>query len=173
MTPGGRPGVTTDPDGTTPDPSPVAADRCGCDPRFEDGSLVLDAEECPGGGDLAGDPACRTTAVGALADRDARAVRTAVADVERVYAPRTVALLVAAGRFADAVAAHDGRLARTARRDPLAAAARATARSGRVAELAAETGLALVAERLAGTTDPFAVERVRFRPTDRGRGDRS
>jgi type IV secretory pathway ATPase VirB11/archaellum biosynthesis ATPase len=136
----------TDPDGP-----------CACEPSFDEPAgtdrrteLHLDATDCPGGGDLASSPACRATAVAALADRDADVVRTRAAGVERTYADAAAALLVAAGRFVERAAYHDARLADRAARDPLAAAHEATGRAGPVARIAAETGLALGAERTPG-----------------------
>lgn len=128
---------------------------CSCEARLEGEVLVVDAGECPGRGDLSGAPACRATAVAALAGRDARAVRIATDSGEHGYGAGVAALLTAAGRFADAVADRDEDLARLARRDPPAAAARATALTGPVADLAAETGLSVVADHIAGTTGPF------------------
>ncbi|WP_049980990.1 type II/IV secretion system ATPase subunit [Halolamina rubra] len=131
--------------------------RCDCDPSFvEVGAtgiedrveLRIDAADCAGSGDLADEPACRATAVDALADRDADAVRTRSAGFERWYTDGAVGLLQAAGRFAALVDHHDADLAATARTDPLAAAREATGRTGPVGRLAAETGLAAGAERV-------------------------
>jgi len=125
---------------------------CDCDPSFHapegtavDGyaELVLDADGCDGR--LAEASACRATAVRALTDRDADAVLTRSAGVERAYTGRAAALLLAAGRFRERVGFHDDRLAATAAHDPLAAAREAVGRAGPVSRLAAETGLAAVA----------------------------
>ncbi len=134
----------------------AADDGCGCQPSFvEPGGtgienrteLRIEAGACPGNGDLAAEPACRATAIDALADRDADAVRVQSAGYERWYADDAVGLLQAAGRFAALVAHHDAAIAATARTDPLAAAREATGRAGPVGRLAAETGLAEGAER--------------------------
>jgi type IV secretory pathway ATPase VirB11/archaellum biosynthesis ATPase len=131
---------------------------CRCETRFvapsgavdeERTDLVVEAEECPGGGDLA-DPDCRATVVGALADRDADAVLTRAGGRERRYAGRGVALLLAAGRFVDRAAFHDERIAARARRDPIAAGRTAAGRADVVADIAAETGLAACAAETAG-----------------------
>jgi len=133
--------------------------ECGCVPSFHtpagidvDGepSLVVDADDCPGAGDLAAEPACRATVVDALADRDADAVRVRHDGRERVYDDGAVGLLVAAGRFAARVAVHDETLAARARRDPLGAAHAATGRAGAAANLAATSGLAAGADRVDG-----------------------
>jgi type IV secretory pathway ATPase VirB11/archaellum biosynthesis ATPase len=120
---------------------------CDCRPRFEDGRLVVDADGCAGGGDLAAAPACRAAVVDALADRDADAVVTRAAGVERAYEGNAAALLIAAGRFVDRAAFHDEALADRARREPLRAGRQAAGRAGPVATAAAETGLAEGAAR--------------------------
>ncbi|MCT9095829.1 ATPase, T2SS/T4P/T4SS family [Haloarchaeobius sp. HME9146] len=133
-------------------------DPCGCTVSFEGDRLLLDATDCPGG-DLATDPDCRATAIVALESRDAERVVVRAAGLERAYEDDAAALLVAAGRFADAAAFHDPVLAGRTRTDPLRAAADATARAGPVADLVAETGLALLADRAAGYEDalrPFS-----------------
>jgi hypothetical protein len=141
----------TDDDATTTE--------CGCVPSFHtpagidvdgDPALVVDADDCPGTGDLAAEPACRATVVDALADRDADAVRVRHDGRERVYDDGAVGLLVAAGRFAARAAVHDETLAARARRDPLGAAHAATGRAGAVANLAATSGLAAGADRVDG-----------------------
>lgn len=125
----------------------------GIDDRVE---CVVDADDCPGGGDLATEPDCRATVVDALADRDADVVRTSADGRERIYADEAAALLLAAGRFVERAAFHDDRLAARARRDPLGAAREATGRADSTATIAAETGLRAVADgvysdRTAGT----------------------
>jgi type IV secretory pathway ATPase VirB11/archaellum biosynthesis ATPase len=133
-------------------------DECRCEPTVRtptgvepEGSAVLavDADDCPGGGNLATEPTCRATVIDALAARDADAVRVSRNGRERVYDDGAVGLLVAAGRFAARVAVHDEALATRARRDPLGAARAATGRTGPVATLAASSGLAAGAERVA------------------------
>lgn len=138
--------------------STATENACRCHTRFEerpDGrnrhrtELVVDADDCPGGGTLADAPGCRATVVGALAEQDAAVVRTTAAGRERAYEDGTAGFLLAAGRFVEAVAFHDEALAARARHDPLAAAREATGRTGAVARIAAETGLAAGAERVA------------------------
>ncbi|ESP86964.1 hypothetical protein, partial [Candidatus Halobonum tyrrellensis] len=63
---------------------------------------------------MAAEPDCRATVVGALADRDADAVRTRADGVERTYDGRSAALLLAAGRFVERAAFHDPDLAERA-----------------------------------------------------------
>ena len=120
---------------------------CACDPDTEaEDTLRLDASGCPGRGRLEHAPACRATAVDAADGRSRRAVRTSTAGVVRTYEGRGVALLTAAGRFAEIAEVHDERLAERARRDPLGAAAAAAGRSGHTSRAAAETGLLAAAE---------------------------
>jgi flagellar protein FlaI len=131
--------------------------ECACDPEFDGGSdprchdtgpdvLRVDASNCPGAGRLESSPGCRATAVDATGGSDVRAVRTEAGGIARWYEGRGVALLVAAGRFAETVRARDPDLARRARRDPLDAATEAAGRSGPVSRAAAESGLLAVAE---------------------------
>jgi type IV secretory pathway ATPase VirB11/archaellum biosynthesis ATPase len=127
-------GETTDPDCT-----------CMC---AADGSVLrVDANDCPGGGDLASEPACRATVVSELDSRSVDSVVTSDSGRERVYLDESAALLTAAGRFHERVGTVDQRLADRTATDPLAAAAEAVGRSGPVSTMAAETGFALVAER--------------------------
>ncbi|MFC7044892.1 ATPase, T2SS/T4P/T4SS family [Halobacteriaceae archaeon GCM10025711] len=123
------------------------AAACTCTPAFEDDRLVVAADDCPGGGDLAESADCRATVVDALRRRDVAAVHTRADGLERRYEDRAAALLVAAGRFAERAAFHDDRLATRATRDPLGAAIEAVGRAGPLADLAAETGLAAVADQ--------------------------
>lgn len=109
---------------------------------------MVDATDCPGDGRLAAATACRRTVVEALCEYDADSVVTRTAGRERAYLDENAALLCAAGRFADRVVVHDERLAERAHADPVAAATEATGRAGPVARIAAETGLALCAERI-------------------------
>jgi flagellar protein FlaI len=123
---------------------------CGCRPSFSDETLVVDATACRHGGRLAESPDCREVVVDALTNRDVAVVRTETGGVERAYEDGAAALLVAAGRFAEAVGFHDERLAARAKRDPLAACREATGRTGPFAEIAAETGLAELTARAVG-----------------------
>jgi len=133
-------------------PSFVEPGGTGVDDRVE---LRIDADDCPGDGDLAAEPTCRATVVDALADRDADGVRVRSAGYERQYADGAVGLLHAAGRFAALVEHHDAAIAATARTDPLAAAREATGRSGPVGRLAGETGLAEGAARVDDAAEVF------------------
>ncbi|MFU1780329.1 ATPase, T2SS/T4P/T4SS family [Haloarcula japonica] len=119
---------------------------CRCETAMEDGQLVVTADDCPDGGDLAASADCRATVVDSLASTGIETVVTKQAGQERVYVDRAAAVLTAAGRFATRVASLDDRLADRARRDPVAAAAEAVGRVGPVADLAAETGLAVATE---------------------------
>ncbi|MFB6140296.1 MAG: ATPase, T2SS/T4P/T4SS family [Halosimplex sp.] len=115
---------------------------CGCVPEFEGERLVVDASDCSERGRLESSADCRERVVRALGERDVEAVTTRADGVVRAYEGEAAALLVAAGRFADAAAFRDERLAERATRDPLAAAREATGRAGAVSRIAAETGLA-------------------------------
>jgi type IV secretory pathway ATPase VirB11/archaellum biosynthesis ATPase len=126
------------------------SEGCGCEPAFEGETLVVDASACPHDGRLAESPDCREAVVDALTDRDATTVRTEAGGVEQAYEDDAAALLVAAGRFAEAACFHDDRLAARAKRDPLAACREATGRAGPFDDIAAETGLAELAARAAG-----------------------
>ncbi len=134
----------------------LLGDPCGCDLTVEDATLVVDAGECPTGDPVACG-ACRRRAVDVLSRRETERLVVRDRGVERLYEGTAAALLVAAGRFADAIADRDERLAAVARADPLRAARDATARAGPVSEIAAETGLAAVADRAGdGTgTSPY------------------
>lgn len=115
--------------------------ECGCQPRFEEKTLVVDASNCPKDGDLAHSSDCRNAVITALTSRDVDAVRIECNGLERRYSDSATALLVAAGRFVERSRRLDNRLAERAARDPLAAAREAVGRAGAVATLAAETGL--------------------------------
>ncbi|MFC7155590.1 ATPase, T2SS/T4P/T4SS family [Halomarina halobia] len=135
---------------------------CACRPRADGDRLVVDASDCDGGGVVERSPDCRETVVDALARRDAEAVLVRAAGVERSYEEDAAALLLAAGRFVEAVAHRDEALAERARRDPLLAARQATGRAGALARIAAETGLAEGAARAEGYEDAL---RPRVGPT--------
>jgi len=134
-------------------------DTCRCQPAFvtpggtgfeNRTELRVDADDCPGDGDLAAEPACRATVIDALAERDADAVRVRSAGHERWYVDDATGLLHAAGQFAALAEHHDSEIAATARTDPLGAAHEAVGRAGPVDRLAAETGLAEGAARIDG-----------------------
>ena len=107
--------------------------------------LVVDASECPGDGDLAASPGCRETVISVLSDRNVDGIRTRSGGRERTYTDDSVGLLLAAGRFVERASFHDVAVAERARRDPVAAAHRATGRAGAVSRIAAESGLAVAA----------------------------
>ncbi|GKZ15731.1 ATPase, T2SS/T4P/T4SS family [Haladaptatus sp. T7] len=115
---------------------------CRCDPSFDGATLTVDADDCPGNGELAERPACRATVIDALTDRDADRIVSRATGVERTYESDGAAFLVAAGRFVERVAAHDDTLAERARSDPIRAGVDAVGRAGPVFDIAAETGLA-------------------------------
>lgn len=114
---------------------------CSCEPTFEAGRLRVESTECPGGGRLTEEPACRRTVIEALERQDVEAVCTRADGFERAYEDGAAGLLVAAGRFADAVGFHDEALADRAREDPLGAGQAAVGRSDSLARLVADTGL--------------------------------
>ena len=130
-----------------------SAEACRCRPTVEDDCLVVEASDCPEDGRLEHAADCRATVVEALTERDVDRVVTRAAGTARAYEGDAAALLVAAGRFADAAGFHDERLAERATRDPLGAAHEATGRAGPVSRLAAETGLAEGAARADGYED--------------------
>lgn len=115
---------------------------CVCACRFDGDRLVVDADGCPGGGRLSEESPCLRTVVEALESRDVASVVTRAAGIERAYEGDAAALLVAAGRFADAASFHDESLAARARGDPLGAVRTAMGRGEPLARIAAETGLA-------------------------------
>jgi len=122
-------------------------DACECDAEFDEDELVVDADDCDGGGELASEPDCRRTVVDALSERDAAEVVVRTNGVERRYEDAGADLLTAAGRFVDLLGEADEQLAETARRDPLAAAERVTDRIDRVGDVGAESGLSAIANR--------------------------
>jgi len=124
--------------------------------------LSVDATTCAGRGDLAASPACLATVVEALAERDADIVRTRCAGVERTYAGRAAACLLAAGRFHEQVAFYETRLADRVRRDPVGAAREAAGRAGPASRIVAETGLDVA---VGDATETAAVVRAHVGPT--------
>ena len=135
---------------------------CRCEPTFREpvGTgvedrvvLDVDADGCPGRGDLAASPDCLATVVSALTDRDADVIRTRHRGRERSYADRAADLLLAAGRFRERIGFHEERLADRVVRDPLGAAAEAAGRAGPAKRVATETGLLSAAEDLAEGAD--------------------
>ncbi len=114
---------------------------CNCEPTFEADRLHVESDDCPGAGRLSAEPACRRTVIEFLQRRDVESVCTRADGFERAYEDGAAGLLVAAGRFADAVAFHDEGLAERAREDPLGAGQTAVGREKSLARLVAETGL--------------------------------
>ena len=133
--------------------------ECRCEPSFREpvGTgvkdrvvLDVDADDCPGRGDLAASPDCLATTVRALADRDADVIRTRHRGRERSYADDAADLLVAAGRFRDRIEFREDRLAERVTRDPIAAAGEAAGRAGAASRIADETGLLAAVEAVGG-----------------------
>ena len=132
---------------------------CRCEPAFREpvGTgvedrvvLDVDADDCPGRGDLASSPECLGTVVRALTDRDADVIRTRHRGRERSYADDAADLLTAAGRFRDRIEFREDRLAERVTRDPFAAAEEAAGRAGDAERIASETGLLSAVEDVAG-----------------------
>ncbi len=135
---------------------------CCCDASFDRPAgtgvddrvvLTIDANGCPGRGDLAASPDCRATVIDALTDRDADVIRTEHAGRERAYAGRAAACLLAAGRFRERIEFHETRLAERVVRDPVGAVREATGRAGPAGRIVAETGLAEAVGDAAETAD--------------------
>ncbi len=149
-----RRAVSNDLFGTTVDET-----ECCCQLSFENDRLVVEATDCPGEGRLTTSVDCREAVVQKLTERDSESVHVHRSGIERVYDDAAAGLLVAAGRFCEQVRYRDERLAERAARDPLAAAREAIGRADAVADIAAETGLAALAERASGyetALAPFA-----------------
>lgn len=119
---------------------------CRCRTRVADGRLMVDADDCPGSGDLAASPACRATVVDALAGGGFTPICVRHRGFEATYADDAATLFTAAGRFVARARAHDERIAERAKRDPLEAGTDATTRAGPVADVANATGLTEAAE---------------------------
>lgn len=115
-------------------------DGCSCEHEFVDDSLIVEAQACPGAGDLAAEQACRSHVVRTLRDRSVASIRVERRGVARIFGARPARLLSTAGEFAARAEARDAELAERSERDPLGAAADATGRVGPVSDLAAETG---------------------------------
>ena len=144
---------------------------CRCEPSFRepigtgvDDRVVLsvDADDCPGRGDLATSSDCLATVIEALTERDADVVRTQHEGRERAYTGQAAACLIAAGRFREQIEFHETRLADRVLRDPVGAAREASGRSGPPNRIVAETGLA---EAVAGTETTGDVVRAHGGPT--------
>ncbi|SDQ18822.1 ATPase, T2SS/T4P/T4SS family [Natronobacterium texcoconense] len=126
---------------------------CSCTTHFEDRTLVVDASDCDGSGDLIDDESCRRTVVDALVDHRVRQLTVRSNGLEYRYGDRAVALFCAAGRFLELVGDHNERLAETAATDPLAVATELRSRVDRIGELGAEAGLVAAADGLESYTD--------------------
>ncbi|GAB7009993.1 ATPase, T2SS/T4P/T4SS family [Halorubrum trueperi] len=135
---------------------------CRCTPSFREpvGTgvddrvvLAVDAESCPGRGDLATSPNCLATVVEAVSERDADVIRTRHRGRERTYAGRAAACLIAAGRFREQVEFHETRLAERVAREPVEAAREAGGRAGPPSRIAAETGLTEIVSGADGSGD--------------------
>ncbi len=135
--------------------------ECGCTTSVEGDALRVDASDCGDDGDLATAPGCRSTVVDACRDRAIASVAVRARGFERRYGDGACALFAAAGAFAARVAGRDDPLASTARRDPLAAARQARARSPPASSWAAETGLLVAGDGL----DDYDAMVVREGPT--------
>ncbi|GAA5055531.1 ATPase, T2SS/T4P/T4SS family [Haladaptatus pallidirubidus] len=150
--------------------------NCDCNTSFDGDQLVVDVDDCSGGGLLAENPDCRATVIDALAHREANRVVIRRNGVERAYEGDDAALLASAGRFAERASFYDETLAERARRDPIRAGIDAIGRAGTVSKIAAETGLAEGVHRIDGYDDfrPFvgpaiARSRVVVQPPPRAR----
>jgi len=132
---------------------------CTCASSWDGDTLVLDAGDCAGRGDLAVSAACRATAVRALRSADADAVVTRTGALERRYTDLAPKLLSAAADFADRIEDRED-FGPTAESDPLAAAHGAQIRGGAFARAAAASGLA---DAAAGTA--YADFRPQVGPT--------
>jgi type IV secretory pathway ATPase VirB11/archaellum biosynthesis ATPase len=132
------------------------ATGCQCRASFDGQTLSVDASDCSENGRLSANPDCLATVIEALGGEHVESVVTTSDGIERAYLDADAALLVAAGRFAARIAPIDERLAERTKREPRAAAREATGRSGPVADLAAETGLAVATEGAAEEFEPYA-----------------
>jgi hypothetical protein len=133
---------------------------CRCTAFFHDDQLIVNAEACMKRGRLDRSAACRETVIDALAARDAAAVRVRADGIERACGESTAAFLLAAGRFVEFCDARDSALADRVRRDPLAGARLAAARSDSTNRIAAETGFLTGARRFAGYAEAFGSRRT-------------
>ncbi|MFB6085356.1 MAG: ATPase, T2SS/T4P/T4SS family [Halodesulfurarchaeum sp.] len=116
--------------------------ECGCQPTVDDGSLRVDASDCPGDGRLAESEACRHTVCEAFESTAVSRLLVHAEGVDRVHGDATVAALAATAEFATRIADRDGRLATEAREDPVPAASEARGRAGLVGNVADATGFA-------------------------------
>ncbi|APW96801.1 type II secretion protein [Halobiforma lacisalsi AJ5] len=115
--------------------------RCSCATAFDEGRLIVDADDCPDDGDLLEAPTCRRTVVEALVERSVREVIVRSEGLEYRYDDRAVLLFVAAGQFLELIGDDHERLAEAAATDPLAAGEELRTRVDRVADFGTEAGL--------------------------------
>lgn len=141
--------------------------ECECEVSVHGNELVVDAEACAGDGRLADRPGCRETVIDALSHRDVTTVCMRSDDVERTCSADAAALLLAAGRFVALCSVHEPQLAARARRDPLAAARLAAARSDPISRIAAETGLLEGAVRFGSYREVFRGRTIAHAPDGR------
>ncbi|MFB6094003.1 MAG: ATPase, T2SS/T4P/T4SS family [Halanaeroarchaeum sp.] len=131
---------------------------------------MIDADACPGDGDLVAAPACRRAALDALRGHRVQVVRVERRGLAVHYEGSGAALLSRAAAFAARVAGIDAELADRVGRAPLDAAADARGRVGPVSDLAHETGFHRYADRedlssvLAGHVAP-TIAAARLDPT--------
>ncbi|MEY7850047.1 ATPase, T2SS/T4P/T4SS family [Natrarchaeobius sp. A-rgal3] len=121
---------------------------CACRSRFDGDTLILEAGDCEGDGDVAESDACRGTVVNRLTERDAERISVRSNGTEYRYDGRAVALLSAAGRFVELLGDRDQRLASAALEDPLAVATEVDRRVGPVADVGQESGLVQIGRGL-------------------------
>ncbi|AFZ72548.1 ATPase, T2SS/T4P/T4SS family [Natronobacterium gregoryi] len=126
---------------------------CPCTARFEDRTLIVDADDCDGGGDLTDAEPCRRTVVETLVERGAKQLMVRSNGLEYRYDDRGVALFAAAGRFLELLGDRHERLAETTATDPLAVADELRSRVDRIAELGAESGLLAAADGIESYAD--------------------
>jgi len=144
-------------DGLSDDESGETDDApCRCELTIESGTLVVDASDCPGDGDLRASQACRATVVEELAEHTVAELLVRSNGLEYRYGDRAVSLLGTAGRFVDLLGDRDDRLARAAATDPLSVASEVETRVGPVADIASQAGLTQTAAALDDYDDTLA-----------------
>jgi len=129
------------------------AGGCSCTHQIDGDRLLIDATDCPDDGELQSSPGCRETVTAAIGDAQVERIIVATVGEKAAYLDEAASLLAAAGQFASHVAIHDERLAASARRDPLDAAATAAGRADPVRSIAAEVGLLDSAEGVGSYDD--------------------
>lgn len=134
---------------------------CTCEHEFSEETLLVDATDCSGRGDLLESCACRKRVLETLGDRAVDVVRVERRGVARRYDGPAAGLLSRAGEFAARVEPRDAELAERTVRDPLGAATDAAERVGPVGDLAEEIGL----HRYATETSLDAILRTTVGPS--------